>query len=158
MLADQIDAAGCPPCAGKSLRDVLHSLRDMRRPSWRSADDEAEDWDQSQNRDLHRCSYKELQFHIGINVSFRARVFGLGDVISLGDGSLPRKCGSHECIQKRKRMERSSDAYFQWQASPVLLESLAQIVDGSNIRKAGLKLGDFARPTASLGRQTEGQA
>lgn len=52
----------------------------------------------------------------------------------------------------------STDAYFQWQASPVLLESIAEIIDGSNIRKAGLKLGDFARPTASLGRQTEGEA
>lgn len=134
-LCAQMNGAENPLCSGKSLTEIVYSLRDMKRPDWVSSDD--------QNRDIyryqhvpawHKCASKparnSMLNSVVSNIPLSMEAFNLG--LSADKGT---RSGEEETAKQR------------WESSPALLESFASIINKNKTKMMGLTLVDVGSST-----------
>lgn len=127
----------------------MHSLRDMKLPSWTSPEVAIRGHPRPSSASWHKCP-----FNFGANgwrtdlafATDAAETFGLADDIML----------AHEDSESGKKRKRAVTQEFpslgKWESSLPLVASLAALINGSNIKEMALKLQDFAHPTTGQGK------
>jgi hypothetical protein len=140
-LSDQIDARGCPPCAGKSLSEVVYSLRDMKHPYWGSfdggnrafaRDPEVPGW--------HKCLDKR-ELNSAVDINSQMQSFRLG--FSEDRGFSEEKNTTRGEIDHVDRKKKKTTPGSRTESLPVLFEPLASIIIGTKMNMVGLNLRDF---------------
>lgn len=131
-LCAQMNGAENPPCSGKSLTEIVYSLRDMKRPGWSSSED-LSIYRYHQGPAWHKCASKPVR-----NSLLNPVVFNIPpsmEAFNLGFGAGKGTMGGEEAAKQR------------WESSPALLESFASIIDKNKTKMMGLTLADFGSST-----------
>lgn len=137
-LCAQMNGEEIPPCSGKSLAEIVYSLRDMKRPDWAVSDDQSQEvykYGRSQHVPAwYKCASKpgrnSLLNSVVSNIPLSMEAFNLGLGEDKGTSS-----GEMETAKQR------------WESSPALLESFTSIINMNKTKLMGLTLADVGSST-----------